>query len=122
MKYSLSSSSKSPTRALWLCLWLSYSKTLESLILIAVSTSKNFNFICALLCVAKRSRALLKEDTRWRGSELQRKFGSAIKFDETETDTGACFPMHFVVSVSFYVSCLTQIDSNSKTAELLNNF
>ena len=53
--------------------------------MIAVSTSINFYFICALLCVAKPSRALIKEDTTCRGPELQRKMGSGIRFDETET-------------------------------------
>ena len=47
---------------------------------------------------------------------------SAISFDEIETNKGALFPINFVVSVSLYVSNLTQIDSKSKTAEFLNNF
>ena len=37
-------------------------------------------------------------------------------FDEIETDKGTSFPIHFVVSVSLYVSSLTQIGSKSKTA------
>ena len=90
--------------------------------MIAVSTSISLNFNCALLCVAKPSRALIKEDTRCRGSELQTKMASGIRFDEIETDIGTCFPIHFVVLVSFYVSSLTQIDSKSKTAKFLNNF
>ena len=48
--------------------------------------------------------------------------GSVIRFDEIETDIGTCFPIHFVVSVSLYVSSLTQIDSKSKTAKFLTNF
>ena len=103
----------------WLCLWLSFSKILESLILIAVSTSINLIFICGLLCVAKPSRALTKEDKSCRGSELLRKMGSGIRFDEFETDIGTCFPIHFVASVSSYVSSLTQIDSKSKTFDPL---
>ena len=106
------------TPSRWLCLWLSCSKILEILILIAVSTSINLNFFCALLCVARPSRALIKEDTRCRGSELQRKMGSGIRFDEIETDIGTCFPNHFVVSVSLYVSSLTQIDSKSKNGQV----
>ena len=89
--------------------------------MIAVSTSINLNFICALLRLAESSRALIKEDTRCRGSELQRKMGSGIRFDEIETRIGTCFPIYFVVSVSLYVSSLTQIDSKSKTAKFLNN-
>ena len=68
--------------------------------MIAVSTSLNLNFICVLLCVAKPSRVLTKEDTRCPGSELQRKMGADIRFDEIETDIGTCFAIHFVVSVS----------------------
>ena len=90
--------------------------------MIAVSTSINLNFICALLCVAKPARALTKEDTRCRGSELQRKMGSGLRFAEIETDIGTCFPIYFVIAVSLYVSSLTQIDSKSKTAKILNNF
>ena len=84
----------------WLCLWLSCSKILESLILIAVCTSINLNFLCALRCVAKLSRALIKEDTRCRGSEFQSKMGSGVRFGETETDMGTRIPVHFVVSIS----------------------
>ena len=84
--------------------------------MLAVFTSLNLNFICALLCVAKPSRLLIKEDTRCRGSELQRKMGSSIRFDEIETDVGTCFPIQFVVSVSLYISSLTQIDSEIKMA------
>ena len=102
------------TRFLWLCLWLSFSKILESLILIAVSTATKFYFVCALLCVAKPSRTLTKEDTRCRGSELQRKTGSGICCDEIETGIGTSFPTHFVVSVSLYVNSSTQIDSKAK--------
>ena len=90
--------------------------------MIAISTSINLNFICASLCVAKLSRALIKEDTRCRGSEFQKKLGSGIRFDEIEIDIGTCFPIHFVVSVSLYVSSLTQIDLKSKTAKFLNIF
>ena len=43
-------------------------------------------------------------------------------FDEIYTDIGTCFPIHFVVSVSLYVSSLTEIDSKSETAKFLNNF
>ena len=57
-----------------------------------------------------------------RGSELQRKMGSGIRFDETETDIGTCFPIHFAVSVALYVSSLTQIDSKSKTAKFSTTF
>ena len=89
--------------------------------MIAVSTSINLNIICALLCVIKLSSALIKEDTRCRGTELQRKMGSGIGFDEIETDMGTSFPIHFVVSVSLYDFLLTQIDSKSKTAKFLNN-
>ena len=85
--------------------------------MIPVSTSINPNLICVLLCVAKPSRALIKEDTRCRGSELQKKTGSGIRFDENETDMRTCIPVHFVVSVSLYVSSLTQTDSKSKTAK-----
>ena len=101
-------------RFLWLCLLLSCSKILESSILNAFSTSTKFNFICALLCVAKPSRTLIKEVTKCRGSDLQRKMGSGITFDEIETDIRTCFAMHFVVSVSLYVSSFTQIESKSK--------
>ena len=90
--------------------------------MIAVSTSKNLNFICPLRYVAKPSRALIKDDTSCRESELQGKMGFSIKLDEIETDIGTCFPIHFVVSVSLYVSFLTQMDSKSKTAKFLNNF
>ena len=110
------------TRSHWLCLWLSCSKILDSLILIAVSFSMNLNFICALLCVAKPSRSLIKEDTRFQGSEFQRKMGSGIMFDEIETDIGTCFPIHFVVLVPSYVSSLTQLDSKSKTVMFQNKF
>ena len=99
------------TRSLWLCLWLSCSKILDRLILIAVSTSTKINFICALLCVANPPKTLIKEGKRCQGSELQRKIGSGFRFDEIETDIGTYFPIHFVVSVSLYVSSLRQIDS-----------
>ena len=75
-----------------------------------------------MLCVAKPSRAPIKEDTRCRGFELQRKNGSGIRFDEIETEIGTCFLIHLVVSVPLYVSSFTQIDSKSKMAKFLNNF
>ena len=37
-------------------------------------------------------------------------------FDEIETETGTCFPIHFVVSVSLYDSSLQRQDSKLKTA------
>ena len=61
--------------------------------MIAVSNSINLNFICALLCVGKPSGALAKEDTRCRGSEMQRRMGSGIRFDEIQTNVGTCFPI-----------------------------
>ena len=82
----------------------------------------NFKFIFALPYVAKPSRAPSKEDTRGRGSRLQRKMGSGIRLDETETDKGTCFPIYSVVSVPLYVPSLTQTNSKSKTAKLLTNF
>ena len=48
--------------------------------------------------------------------------GSVIKFDEIETDTGTCFPIHVVVSVCLYDSSLTQMDSKSNIAKFLNIF
>ena len=103
LKYS-SSSPKSMNRSLWLCRWLNCSKTIESLVLIAVFTSIKIIFICALLCVSKPSRALIKKGTKCRRSELKRNMVSGIRFDETETDIGTRSPIHFVVSVSSYVS------------------
>ena len=59
---------------------------------------------------------------RWWGLALQRKIGSGIKFDEIETDIGTCLPIHGVVSVCLYESCLTQMDSKSNTAKFLKSF
>ena len=70
--------------------------------MIAVSTSTNLNLICALLCFAELSKALIKENTRCRGSALQRKMGSGIRFDEIETDIGTCISNSFC-SFSFFI-------------------
>ena len=72
LKYS--SSSKLMTRSHWLCFWLSFSQIMESTILISVYNLIKPNFICALLCVAKPSMALIKKDTRCQVSELQKKW------------------------------------------------
>ena len=53
---------------------------------------------------------------------MQIQMASGIRFDEIETDVGTCFLIHLVVSVSVYVSSLTQLDSKSKTTKFLNNF
>ena len=71
---------------------------------------------------ANPSRGVLKDETRCWGLVLQRKLGSCLKFDEIETDTGTCFRIHFVMSVSVYESLVTQIESKSKTTEILNKF
>ena len=47
---------------------------------------------------------------------------SGIRFGETETDTGTCFPIHFVVSVPLYVSSLTQMIRKLKRLSLLTVF
>ena len=47
---------------------------------------------------------------------------SGIRFDEIETYIGTCFPVHFVVSASLYVSSITQVDSKSETAKFVKTF
>ena len=62
-----------------------------------------------------------KGDTRCRGSELQRNMGSGFRFDEIETEIGTGLPIQCKVSVSLYVSSLTQKDSKSETAKFPKN-
>ena len=50
-----------------------------------LSTSKIFNFIWALLCVANQPIALTKNSTKSIGSELHKEKGAFIKFDEIDT-------------------------------------
>ena len=63
----------------------------------------------------------MKDDTKSRGLRSQRKMGSCIKLHDIDTETGMCFPIHVVVSVSLKLSSSTQIDSKSKRT-LLKSF
>ena len=107
------------SRRLWR--WLSFSRMLPSLILKVFSKSRNKSFICALLCDARRSSASINDETRWCGSELQRKIGSFTRFEEMETEVGIRFPIHFIVLVSLKPHSCTQIDSTSNIAKFLKS-
>ena len=48
------------------------------------------------------------------------KIGSSCKFEDIETEIGTCFPIQVVVSVTFNSSVVTQINSKSKIATLVN--
>ena len=83
---------------------------------------RNKNFDSALLCDARPSRASIKDATRWRGSELQRKSFCSTKFDGMDLDIGTCFPIHVVVFVSLKVSFGLNFDSKSNFSIFLKNF
>ena len=108
------------------CFWqrrsLRDSRVRVSLLLIASYTSRIFNFIWALLCVAKLSAAPMNVSNKSRGLELQRNIGMAINFEDIENDIGTCLPIQVVVSVFFSFSSGLQMDQKSKTAWLLKSF
>ena len=116
-------SSKSKTRCLrrqWRS--LRDSRVRVSLLLIAVSTSRKFNFFWDLLCLSKPSTASMNDSTKSRGLEVRRKIGMAIRLEYIETNIGTLLPIQVVVSVFLKFSSGIQIDSKSKTARLLKRF
>ena len=64
----------------------------------------------------------MNDSTKSRGLELQRKIGSAIRFEDIETGMGTCLPVQVVVSEFLNFSSGIQIDSKSKTAKLVKSF
>ena len=102
--------------------WVSFSKVLPNLFFFVVSIPGKKSFIWVLLCRARPSRYPIKDVTRWWGSELQSKIGSAIRFEEMDTEIWTCFPIQVVLFVSLRVSSWTQIESKSKIAKFLKSF
>ena len=76
------SSALKPTQ--WLWRWFSASRTGASLLFFANSIWEKFISTWASLCVARFSRASLKDDTKSRGLESLRKMGSHIQLDDIE--------------------------------------
>ena len=97
------------------------SRVRVSLLVVAVSTSRNFHFIWALLCVAKPSAASSNDSPTSHGLQLQRHIGMAIRFEEIETDIGPCLPIEVAVLFLNFSSGI-QIGSKSKTARLSKSF
>ena len=85
-----------------------------------VSVSISFSFIWAFLCIVDASKALLKDDTRWRGLQTKRSFW--IKIDKTKTDMGICFTIFFVVPFSSYVTYLAQEQIEIINCQVLAEF
>ena len=75
-----------------------------------------------MLCVAKLTKASMKDGTKSRKLGSQSKMGSCIKLDDIDTETGMCAPIHVVVLVSLKLSSSTQVDSKSKSAMLFEEF
>ena len=85
---------------LWVRRWLGMPIICASLLRINVQTCPNLIFNCTLLCVARFSRAILKDDTKSRGLGLQRIIGSCEKLEDIGTDDWIWLPIHVVYSVS----------------------
>ena len=69
-----------------------------------------------LFCVARFSKASMKDDTKSRGLGLRRKMGCLNKLEDIAAENGICLPIPVAVLVSLESSSSAQIDSKSKIA------
>ena len=74
-----------------------------------------------LILLASSFSASTKDTISVLGSLLHKKMGSCNKLEEIDEEIRSCFPIEFVVLVSFASLDVTQIDSKS-TSKLLNIF
>ena len=98
----LPSPTSKPTQ--WLRCWFRVNMLSASWLLLAVSIWRKFIFIWALLCVAKISKASMKDDIKSPGHRAQKTNGSGNKLDKIDTEIATRFPFQIVVSVSLNFS------------------
>ena len=115
----LSQSSKS-TCSLRLWRWVGFAMMLPSKIFIFVLISKNNSFNIAFFGKLSSAGAPIRGVSKWWGSGLL-KNGCFTRSEEMETEMGKCFPIHFVLSMSFKLSFCTQIDSKSNISMVLKS-